>query len=237
MARLTNERIHIGIVAGTADGAALCYQALCHEGNLPRCRRPEISMHMVPLDLYLDAIDEENWKGVAALMSQSASVLAQAGADVIICPNNTLHRAFDLVVSAVPWLHIADAVRAEASRRTYRKVGLLGTQVITEGTVYHSVFEPQGIEIVVPRPEERMKLDRLIRTELVQGDYLPHSRRYVEELISTMAADGAEAVILGCTELPLLVREERSALPLLDSTRLLAAAALTTFSSLASIST
>ena len=169
-------------------------------------------------------------------MSRSASVLAQAGAELIICPNNTLHRAFDLVVSSVPWLHIADAVGAEARRRKYRKVGLLGTQVVMEGAVYQSIFGSHGIEIVLPERGDRMKLDSIVRTELIQGQYLPPSRRYVQDLISTMAAAGVEAVILGCTELPLLVADERSALPLLDSTRLLAAAALTACSPLASIS-
>ena len=229
---------HIGIIAGTADGAALCYRTLCHEAErlTGRHAHPEITMHALPLEAYLARIDAGDWVGVAALMSRSASVLAHAGAELIICPNNTLHRAFEFVTSPLPWLHIADAVRAEASRSKYRKVGLLGTQVVMEGTVYHPIFEAQGIEIVVPRLEEQMELDRLIRTQLIQGRYSPPSRQYVEDLISAMAEAGAQAVILGCTELPLLVEETRSALPLLDSTRLLATAALTTFSSLVSIS-
>ena len=235
---VVNNITHVGIVAATADGAALCYRTLCHEAERILCRHayPEITMHALPLEAYLASIDADDWASVAALMSRSASVLAQAGAELIICPNNTLHRAFDLVVSSVPWLHIADAVGAEARRRKYRKVGLLGTQVVMEGAVYHSSFGPHGIEIVLPERGDRMNLDKIIRTQLIQGEYLPASRRYVEDLILTMARAGAEAVILGCTELPLLVPEERSALPLLDSTRLLAAAALTACSPLASIS-
>jgi len=229
---------HVGIVAATADGAALCYRTLCHEAErvLGRHVSPEITLHALPLKAYLASIDADDWAGVAALMSRSASVLARAGAELIICPNNTLHRAFDLVVSPVPWLHIADAVGTETRRRKYRQVGLLGTQVVMEGAVYHSSFGPLGIEIVLPERGDRMNLDKIIRTQLIQGEYLPASRRYVEDLILTMARAGAEAVILGCTELPLLVPEERSALPLLDSTRLLAAAALTACSPLASIS-
>ena len=235
---VVNNITHVGIVAATADGAALCYRTLCHEAErvLGRHAYPEITMHALPLEAYLASIDADDWASVAALMSRSASVLAQAGAELIICPNNTLHRAFDLVVSSVPWLHIADAVGAEARRRKYRKVGLLGTQVVMEGAVYQSIFGSHGIEIVLPERGDRMNLDSIVRTELIQGQYLPPSRRYVQNLISTMAAAGVEAVILGCTELPLLVADERSALPLLDSTRLLAAAALTACSPLASIS-
>jgi len=231
-----NHMPHIGIVGGTADGAALCYRTLCHEADRPigRHAHPEITMHALPLKTYLASIDAGDWSGVAALMSQSAAVLAHAGAELIICPNNTLHCAFDLVVSPVPWLHIASAVEAEASRRKYRKVGLLGTQAVMEGSVYQPRFEKERIEIVLPPAAQRIELDRIIRTELIRGAYTPPSREHVRRIIDTMAAKGVEAVILGCTELPLLLQQELSALPLLDSTRLLASAALTTSSLISS---
>jgi aspartate racemase len=228
---MSNHMPHIGIVAGTADGAALCYRTLCHDAErlMGRHAHPEITMHALPLDAYLAFIDASDWSGVAALMSRSASVLAHAGADLIICPNNTLHRAIEFVSSPVPWLHIAAAVGAEVICRNFRKVGLLGTHVVMEGAVYHPVFEQHGIEIVLPQARERMDLDRIIRTELIRGHYPPRSRQQVQDMISIMAANGAEAVILGCTELPLLLADAPSSLPLLDSTRLLATAALTTF--------
>jgi aspartate racemase len=228
---MSNHMPHIGIVAGTADGAALCYRTLCHDAErlMGRHAHPEITMHALPLDAYLAFIDASDWSGVAALMSRSASVLAHAGADLIICPNNTLHRAIEFVSSPVPWLHIATAVGAEVICRNFRKVGLLGTHVVMEGAVYHPVFEQHGIEIVLPQARERMDLDRIIRTELIRGHYPPRSRQQVQDMISIMAANGAEAVILGCTELPLLLSDAPSSLPLLDSTRLLATAALTTF--------
>ena len=221
---------HIGIIAGTAEGAALCYRTLCHEAErlMGPHAHPEITMHALPLQTYLASIDAGDWAGVAALISRSASLLAQAGAELIICPNNTLHCAFDFVVSPVPWLHIASAVEAEARHRGYRKVGLIGTQVVMEGPVYRPMFEKQGIEVVLAPVSTRIELDTIIRTELIRGDYLPRSRAYVRNIISTMAADGVDAVILGCTELPLLLSDEPSILPLLDSTRLLATAALTT---------
>lgn len=235
---MLNHVAHIGIIAGTADGAALCYRTLCHEAErvLGRHAYPEITMHALPLEAYLAAIDADDWSGVAGLMSRSALVLAHAGAELIICPNNTLHRAFDLVASSVPWLHIADAVETEARRRNYRRVGLIGTRPVMESTVYRTRFEKGQIGVTLPTVSERVELDTIIRTQLIRGEYTLSSRERVEEIIARMAADGVEAVILGCTELPLLVTEERSALPLLDSTRLLAAAALTSSSSLASIS-
>ena len=233
-----NHLPHVGIVAATADGAALCYRTLCHEAErvMGRHAHPEITMHALPLRAYLASIDADDWAGVAALMSRSASVLAQAGAELIICPNNTLHRAFDFVVSPVPWLHIADAVEAEARRRNYRQVGLIGTQAVIEGSVYQTRFLQGGVEVVLPTVSERIELDRMIRTQLIRGEYTLRSRERVVEIIARMAAAGVDAVILGCTELPLLVPQERSVLPLLDSTHLLATAALTTSSSLASIS-
>ena len=234
---MSNYLQHIGIVAGTADGAALCYRTLCHEAErlTGRHAHPEITMHALPLEIYLASIDAEDWVGVAALMSRSASVLAQAGAELIICPNNTLHRAFDFVTSSVPWLHIAAAVEAEATRRKFRQVGLLGTQAVMEGSVYQPRFETAGIGVVLPPVSQRIELDRIIRTELIRGAYTSHSREHVRRIIAAMAAKGVEAVILGCTELPLLLPQEFSALPLLDSTRLLATAGLTA-ASLVSIS-
>jgi aspartate racemase len=221
---------HIGIIAGTAEGAALCYRTLCLEAErlMGPHAHPEITMHQLPLKDYLACIDAGDWEGVAALMSRSALVLAQAGADLIICPNNTLHCAFDFVVSPVPWLHIASAVEAEARRRGYRKVGLIGTQAVMEGPVYRPIFEKQDFEIVLAPLSKRIALDAIIRTELIRGDYTPRSRAYVRSIISRMAADSVDAVILGCTELPLLLSDEPSSLPLLDSTRLLATTALTT---------
>jgi aspartate racemase len=219
---------HVGIVAATPDGAALCYRTLCREAErlMGRHVHPEITMHALPLTHYLACIDAGDWPGVATLMTRSASLLEQAGVELIICPNNTLHRAFQFVRSYVPWLHIAAAVGAEALRRDFRRVGLLGTQAVLQGTVYQPIFEQQGIELVLPHSHERMALDRIIRTELIRGEYLSESRRYVHDIIAMMAAQGVDAVILGCTELPLLVQEEDSELPLLDSTRLLASAAL-----------
>ncbi|BFU96463.1 MAG: Aspartate racemase [Nitrospira sp.] len=219
---------HIGIVAGTAEGAALCYRTLCHEAEefMGHHAHPEITLHTFSLRSYFDLIDRDDWPGVADLLSQSASKLALAGADLIICPNNTLHRAYDLIRSPVPWLHIAAAVSEDAAGRTFRRVGLLGTQTVMEGTVYLPHLVKRGIELVIPDTHARVRIQHIIRTELIGGYINPRSRTYLREVIAELSARGAEAVILGCTELPLILSDELSPIPLLDSTRLLARSAL-----------
>ncbi len=220
---------HIGILACTAEGAALCYRTICREAEdfLDRHLHPEITIHTFSLRSYLDLIDRDNWTGVAALMSQSAAKLTQAGADLIICPNNTLHRAFDQVVSSIPWLHIADIVAAETARRGFRLVGLLGTRIVMKGSFYSQKLGLRGIDSVIPDENGRSRIAQIILTELIAGQYTDHrSGMYLQGVISQMKTRGCDAVILSSTELPLLVSEEQSVLPLLDSTRLLAQAAL-----------
>src|SRR5262245_2041267 len=219
---------HIGIVAGTAEGAAYCYRMLSQEADTYKEQQtsPEITLHTFPLQSYLELIDRDDWPEVGALMSRSAVKLAQAGAGIIICPNNTLHQAFDWVISPVPWLHIAVIVAAEAARRQFRLVGILGTQVVMEGSLYASKLKKHSIDWLIPSPDDRKRIQDMIRTQLISGQYTSESRNCLQRVITGMADKGVEAVILGCTELPLLISEEQSALPLLDSGRLLANAAL-----------
>ncbi|HEY6084059.1 MAG TPA: amino acid racemase [Nitrospira sp.] len=216
---------HIGIVAGTTEGAALCYRVLS-ECAAAETIRPEITLHAFHQSTYLDLVERDDWDAIAALMSQSALALVRAGAELIICPNNTLHRAFDLVKSPVPWLHIADVVAAEAARRRYRHVGLLGTQVVSRGTIYSDKLTQRNIELYLPDEKERAQIQHIIRNELIDGRCTEPSRSYLLNVISRLAKKGAEAVILACTELPLLLTQDLTDLPLLDSTRLLARAAL-----------
>lgn len=219
---------HIGIIAGTAEGAALCYRTLCHEAEelMGRHGHPEITLHTFSLRSYFTLIDRDDWSAVAELLSQSAGKLARAGADLIICPNNTLHRAYDLVRSPVPWLHIAAVVSEEATGRKFQRVGLLGTQTVMEGTIYLPHLTRRGIEPMIPDTQARIRIQHIIRTELIGGYINPKSRSYLRDVIAELAAAGAEAVILGCTELPLILSDELSPIPLLDSTRLLAESAL-----------
>jgi aspartate racemase len=174
------------------------------------------------------AIYAGNWRGVAELMLSSATKLASMGADFLIAPCNTIHQVFDLVVaeSPLPWLHIADEVARDAQRNGYMRVGLLGTKFIMEGLVYQSFFDCLGIELLVPELGERERLNASIFSEMVHGTFTEDARRQVLNLISQMKANRCDAVGLCCTELPLVLRGADSPLPLLDSTRILAQAAL-----------
>jgi aspartate racemase len=221
---------HIGIVAGSAEGAALCYRTICLEGAelLGPHGHPEVSMHTHPLAAYMKCIYADDWAGVAELMLSSAEKLAKAGADFLICPDNTIHQVFDLVAhhSPRPWLHIAEEVANEARRCHHRRLGVLGTRYLMEGPVYPEKLEAAGLEHRIPGPKDREKINQIIFDELVNAQFLPRSLAYFTEVIRALGDEGCDAVVLGCTEIPLLVTLDSSPLPALDSTRLLARAAL-----------
>ena len=221
---------HIGIVACSAEGAALCYRTICDEAPVlmgPHMH-PEISMHTHCLGEYMKPISRGDWQGVAELMLSSSDKLAKSGADFLISPDNTIHHAFDLVVphSPLQWLHIVDEVAAVAKARGYRKLAITGTKYTMEGTVYQQKLPAAGFEYLVPEPDERAKIDQIIMDELVNGILTDESRTYFQQVIGRMSHQGCDAVVLGCTEIPLLIDDVASPLPTLDSTRILARAAL-----------
>lgn len=221
---------HIGLVACSAEGAALCYRTICVEaaGLLGPHNHPEISMHTHSLAEYMKYITRGDWQGVAELMLSSAHKLAKIGAAFLICPDNTIHQAFPYVqpCSPLPWIHIAEVVTAEAVQHRFRRLGLLGTRWLVQSDVYPEKLKAAGLEYTRPNPAEREEIDRIIMDELVYGVLKPDSLAYHQRVIARMKADGCDAVVLGCTEIPLLVNDHNSPLPTLDSTRLLARAAL-----------
>jgi len=161
-------------------------------------------------------------------MLSSADKLARAGADFLVCPDNTIHQAFDLVEhrSPRPWLHIAREVAKDANQRGFKRLAVLGTRYLMEGPVYREALKAAGIEHRVPGAEQRERINQIIFDELVNGIFLPRSLAYYIAVIRAMKDEGCDAVVLGCTEIPLLVTPEASPLPTLDSTRLLARAAV-----------
>jgi aspartate racemase len=173
-------------------------------------------------------IEADDWNGVADLMRSSVKKVAQVGADFAICPDNTVHQAFDLVVedSPIPWLHIAEEVAAEAQRHNYTCLGVLGTRYLMEGPVYPTKLLVKGIAHEIPASTDRERINAVIFDELVNGRFTAESRTYFSLVIDQLKSQGCDAVVLGCTEIPLLVTQEESSLPILDSTRLLARAAL-----------
>ena len=222
--------LHIGIVACSTEGAALCYRTISLEASqmLGRHDHPEISLHSYPLAQYMKHIEPGDWAGVAELMMSSAEKLARGGADFLICPDNTIHQAFDLIEhrSARPWLHIGRVVACQAQRSQFKRLAVLGTRYLMEGPVYPEALKAAGIEHRIPGPEQRERINQIIFDELVNGQFLPRSLAYFVEVIRALKDQGCDAVVLGCTEIPLLVAPESSPLPTLDSTRILAKAAL-----------
>jgi len=222
--------LHIGIVACSAEGAALCYRTLCTEGAalLGPHAHPEVSMHTPPLAHYMERIYRDDWAGVAELMLDSAHKLAAIGADFLICPDNTIHQALPAVRprSPRPWLHIADEVAREAVSRGYRRLGLTGTRWLVASEVYPQALTAHGLEFVRPSDAQRDEINRIIMDELVYGTFKSESVAAFQRTIERFRRDGCDGVVLGCTEIPLIIHDGNSALPTLDSTRLLARAAL-----------
>jgi aspartate racemase len=221
---------HIGIVACSAEGAALCYRTVCLEGAqfYGLHGHPELSLHNHSLAQYMRCIDRGDWPGVGELMLSSAHRLAKAGAEFLICPDNTIHQAMPWVTrrSPLPWLHIAEVVAAQAAERGMRRLGITGTRYLVDSEVYPEKLAARGIGYLRPSTAERAEINRIIFEELVAGVFRPEAIAYFQQVMARMKDEGCDAVVLGCTEIPLIMHDGNSPLPTLDSTRLLARAAL-----------
>ena len=216
---------HVGIVACSAEGAALCFRTICAEAG--GYEHPEISMHAHPLADYMQCIERDDWAGVGELMLASAEKLAKSGADFLICPDNTIHQALPYIEarSPLPWLPIARVVANEAEARGYQRIGLTGTKYLVGSDVYPASY-------VRPNAADREEMNRIIFGELVPGVFRPEATAWFQQLIVGFKEQGCDAVVLGCTEIPLIITDANSPLPVLDSTRLLARAALHTASTI-----
>jgi aspartate racemase len=221
---------HIGIASVTYEGTALCYRTICAEAAavMGEYRQPEITLHAFPLDYYMPFMARHDWEGVAGLLLKSAEKLAAAGADFAICPCNTAHEAFGFMRtrSPIPWLHIVDVVADAAARRGWSKLGLLGTKSLLEGGIYQKVLSERGIGAVVPKTDQIETINTVIFEQLLVGNLESSTRQYFQGVVSELASQGCDAVVMGCTEIPLILSPEDVEVPLLDSTRLLANAAL-----------
>jgi aspartate racemase len=185
-------------------------------------------MHTHSLAEYMKCIDRDDWQGVGELMLSSANKLAKIGADFLICPDNTIHQALPHIEGQLPlkWLHIAEAVAAQAAGRRFRRLGLTGTRYLVESDVYPEKLKARDLEYMRPNPAEREEMNRIIMDELVYGVFKPQAVASFQRVMERMKNEGCDAVVLGCTEIPLLMNDANSPLPTLDSTRLLARAAL-----------
>jgi aspartate racemase len=221
---------HIGIVAHSAEGAALCYRTICQEGFriLGPHQHPEVTMNSIAMSESMPHWERGEEDAIGQILLRSVRRLAAAGADFFVCPDNTAHLAWGELErnSPLPYLHIVEVVASEAQARGYKRLGVLGTRFTMDGPVYRRVLEARGIGCDVPDADLRREINSIIFEELVNGLFRDSSRQLFVEAIEQLAARGCDAVVLGCTEIPLLIAQSDSPLPVLDSTRLLARAAV-----------
>ena len=221
---------HIGIIAVSSEGAALCYRTICQEAPaiMGKFAHPEVSMHTHSLSRYMDYIEKDDWDSVATLMISSAKKLASAGAEFAICPDNTVHRSFEKASnqSPIPLISITETVAKQCQLKRHKKVGVLGTKYTMRGPVYRDVLSKLKIEMIVPDENDQENINSIIFNELVLGKITESSSKIMIEVIQKLKNSGCDAVILGCTEIPLVVNSKNSPLPVIDSTRLLARKAL-----------
>jgi aspartate racemase len=222
--------LHIGVVACSAPGAALCYETICAEASqlLGPHAHPEISIHSPSFADYAVAMDRDDWQAVGEIMLDSANRLTRIGADFLICPDNTIHQALPLIEerSPLPWLHIAEIVADDAVKRGFRRLGLTGTRWLVNSDVYPEKLSARGLAYERPSAAELAEINRIIMDELVYDVFKPESVAYLQRVIQSFKNSGCDAAILGCTEIPLIINDSNSSLPTLDSTRLLARAAV-----------
>jgi len=221
---------HIGILAHSFEGATLCFHTACLEGvkRLGAHMHPEITMTCSPMALVLDAWEHGDNAELRAFFRKDAEKLAAAGADFFVCPDNTAHIALESPGEPfpIPGLHIGEVVAEQALREGRRKVGILGTKYTMTGPVYPGALGRRGLDWAVPSEEDRDLVNRIIFDELCLGVFRDESRAAYVQIIEKLADEGCDAVALVCTEIPLLITPDVSPLPTLDSTRLLAAAAV-----------
>jgi aspartate racemase len=216
----------IGIVAHSAEGGALCFLTACREGavHLGPHMHPTLTVSAVPMGLSLEGWRSGDHQAVAGFLTQGVRQVANAGADFYVCPDNTAHIVLEQIAAELPLpgLHIAGVVCREIAARGFRRVGLLGTDWTMTGPVYAKALATRGLEHSIPDASMRERLHAAIFDELCQGVFKQETTALFLQAIDTLRSKGAECVILGCTEIPLIVTSENSSLPVLDSTRLLA---------------
>jgi aspartate racemase len=220
---------HLGILAHSAEGAALCFRAFCQEGfgELGPHDHPDVTMDCIALARSMSAWDDGDYTSIRTILSESVRRLAVAGADFFVCPDNTAHMALEEPgeALALPGLHIAEVVAERAVGDGRVRMGVLGTRYLMDGPLYPRAFAAHGIAAELPDPSDREVINKIIFTELVNGVLAASSRQEYVRVIEQLAGRGCDAVALACTEIPLLITPETSPLPTLDSTRLLARAA------------
>jgi aspartate racemase len=221
---------HIGIVGCSIPGSALCYREVCEYASslMGQYNHPQVTVSTIPMARYMPHFEPLDPPEIAKLLLESTRIVAAAGADFAICPDNSCHLAYGDVIreSSIPWLHIAQVVVGEARRRSFRHLGVLGTRFTMQMGLYERAVSGTGVLAQVPPVADQKVVDDIIWDELVHDVVTDAARAQYVGVIERLKAQGCDAVVLGCTEIPLLISDEHSSLPTLDSTRLLAHAAV-----------
>lgn len=216
----------IGICAHSYEGGALCFITTCKEGAtfLGAHMHPNIIMSAIPMGLSMDGWETNNYDEVAMFLSRGVEQVAMGGANFFICPDNTGHIVLERIIDKlpIPGLHIADVVCSEIVNNNWKKVGLLGTKWTMTGEVYSNALRKRNLTKLIPSESMMLQLNDAIFEELCQGVFRQETVHLFQNSIELLKQQGAECVILGCTEIPLIINSENSPLPILDSTRLLA---------------
>lgn len=216
----------IGIVAHSYEGGSLCFLTACREGakRMGPHMHPTILLSAIPMGLSMPGWESDRYELVKPYLAEGIAQVALAGADFFICPDNTAHLLLEEMVDEmpIPGLHIAQVVCQEIIANGWKKVGLLGTRWTMIGPVYEKALKSKGLEKLVPDASTMERINLAIFEELCQGVFQEKTVQIFLDAIEELGKRGAECVILGCTEIPLIVTPENSPLPVLDSTRLLA---------------
>jgi aspartate racemase len=220
---------HLGILAHSIEGASLCLRTFAQHGSaaLGRHQHPDVTLDCIAMGHSMPAWDRGDHGPIREILARSVRRLAAAGAEFFVCPDNTAHIALgvDGPPLALPGLHIADVVAAQAVRDGRCRVGILGTRYTMDSDLYPAALAAVGIDAAVPEPADRETVNSIIFDELVDGVFTGAARARYVRVIEDLRERGCDAVALACTEIPLLISDDDSPLPTLDSTRLLAAAA------------
>jgi len=222
----------IGLIGGLSWESSAVYYRIINElvrDKLGGTHSAKSIMYSVDFSEFEQLQHQGDWDKLTELMIDAGTRLKNGGADFIVICTNTMHKAADAVEKQVgiPLLHIADAAAIEVKKMGLRKVALLGTRFTMEQDFYKArLLEKHGIEVVIPNCDERKMIHSVIYDELVLGKVLDSSREAFVKIIGHMNSLGAEGVVLGCTEIPLLISQKDSTVPVFDTTRLHALAAV-----------
>ncbi len=225
------EQRTLGIIGGMSWESTESYYRLINEGikhQLGGLHSADLMIHSVDFAVINELQEQGQWDELGVIMASSAQRLQAAGVQGIMIASNTMHKLFDNVaaVTALPLIHIADATIEAIKKQNRTTVALLGTQFTMTQDFYKQRLIDAGLQVLIPEEDARVEVHRVIKKELCVGEFKDSSREYYRQVIKDLAAQGAEGVILGCTEIGLLIKETDSSVPVFDTTAIHAAAAV-----------